>query len=74
MYRAFGAYPWTQGDEADALYQTIVIERNLEFVLKRWNRSNYVDEKMKDLLRRIFVIEEDERISTDEIIKHLHLS
>jgi len=68
---SFGCYPWTLPDRNDnKLYQTIVLEKNLNFVLKAWKRSNYADDAMKDLLLKIFVINEKKRISTQDILKH----
>jgi len=68
---AIGCPPWQMPDERNnKLYQTIVIEKNLDFVLKQWKRSNYINDGMKDILNKIFVNNEEERISTKDIIKH----
>eukprot|EP00484_Ammonia_sp_Unknown_P028339 CAMPEP_0197027884 /NCGR_PEP_ID=MMETSP1384-20130603/7744_1 /TAXON_ID=29189 /ORGANISM="Ammonia sp." /LENGTH=455 /DNA_ID=CAMNT_0042456803 /DNA_START=178 /DNA_END=1545 /DNA_ORIENTATION=+ len=68
---AIGTYPWTSPDEhGNELFQTIVVDRNLDFILKAWNRFNYMETEMKDLLRKIFVIDEKERICTDDIVQH----
>lgn len=71
LFRAIGCPPWQMADErSNKLFQTIVIEKNIDFVLKTWNRFNYIDDSMRDLLQKIFILNEKDRITTNDIIKH----
>eukprot|EP01083_Nonionella_stella_P281540 957991_1 len=70
---AIGCPPWTLPHQTNKLFETIVLEKNLNFVLNAWNRSNYCDDSMKDLLQKIFVFNEQNRITTNDIIKHSSL-
>eukprot|EP00483_Globobulimina_turgida_P008294 UN08310 len=67
---SIGYPPWTQPDERNKLFQTIVLEKDLGCVLHAWKRSNYIHDSMKDLLQKIFIVDEKNRISTNDIIKH----
>eukprot|EP00485_Elphidium_margaritaceum_P002514 CAMPEP_0202692716 /NCGR_PEP_ID=MMETSP1385-20130828/7020_1 /ASSEMBLY_ACC=CAM_ASM_000861 /TAXON_ID=933848 /ORGANISM="Elphidium margaritaceum" /LENGTH=459 /DNA_ID=CAMNT_0049348297 /DNA_START=104 /DNA_END=1483 /DNA_ORIENTATION=+ len=68
---AIGCPPFKAPDEHNnKLYQTVVLERNLDFVLKSWNRSTYIEESMKDLLRKIFIADEEDRMSSEELRNH----
>jgi len=68
---AVGNPPWHKPDEhSSKLFETIVLGRDLDCVLKAWNRSHFVDDALKDLLLRIFVVNEARRIGTRDILRH----
>lgn len=63
---AVGNPPWTKPD--DFFFATIVLGRDLDYVLKAWSRSQFVEDALKELLLNIFVIDEAQRISTTDIM------
>lgn len=68
---AIGGFPWSKPDErSDKRFETIVVERDLEFVLSKFKKSHFMHESLKDLIQKIFVMDEAERISTVDILKH----
>jgi len=67
---AVGCPPWTKPDEQGSkLFQTIVLGRDLDCVLKAWSRTQFVEEKLKELLLSIFVVDEARRVSTRDILR-----
>jgi len=68
---AIGYPPWIRPDQcSDKRFETIVVEQDVEFVLSKWNRGHYATETMRDLIQRIFVMKESERISTKDMLQH----
>jgi len=67
---AVGCPPWTKPDEQSSkLFQTIVLGRDLDCVLKAWSRGQFAEEELKELLLSIFVVDEAQRISTRDILR-----
>ena len=64
-----GTHPWQQPDfKNNKLFNLIVNEKDIDKLLFIWNRQKYIDQKMKQLLDKIFVFEENDRISISQII------